>query len=248
MKPASLSFRCIGSALGLGLVIGACFGVCARAAHAAGRVDPPSPVRLVTSLPKDGELRSVLDQALDLVMKRAGLTYTLADEPFERALLSFRNGLYEAEATRVAQFDQVAPGAIRVDPHLLSVTIRAFSREGVNPQSWSDLKRYKIAYLRGTRSIALNLQPGQSVELTSTTNSCLAMAAAGRVDTCLLAAWTEVPAQLRGQLRSQPLWREPLYMWVRPDQAELARRLALAIQATLSSGELARTVGTARDP
>ncbi|HEY0953170.1 MAG TPA: hypothetical protein VGE36_00330 [Roseateles sp.] len=210
------------------------------------------PVLLVGTAPPSAQAGEVHQQLLKLLMQRAGLRYALSYEPVERAIASLRAGLYDAETLRFPGYDRVVPGAIRVDPHLLTTSFLAFSRSAtVAPRSWQDLRELRVAYLRGVRLVEQQLAGAASVTATTTPQSCQAIVAAGRVDACvlfadaaLLAARDAEPAPLHRHL----IERVNLHLWVAPGREVLARRLTLALRAMADSGELARVAGAERQP
>jgi hypothetical protein len=210
------------------------------------------PVRLIVSPAASARGDEIADAAIALLMGRAGLGYTLAREPVGRALASFAAGRYDADMLRVPQFDQVMPGAIRVDPHLLSTTIMAFSRSAsLAPASWAELGALSVAHVRGIKAIELALAGRSGVEVTSTAEACLGMVAVQRVDLCLLNAERDYgpPTQANGMtLHRSVLARVNLHVWVAPGQNALAQRLSAAMRAAVASGELARVAGGNRAP
>lgn len=210
------------------------------------------PVRLVVSPAASARGDEIADAAVALLMRHAGLSYTLAREPVGRALASFRAGRYDADMLRLPQFDQVVPGAIRVDPHLLSTTILAFGRgPAAPPGSWADLGELKVAHVRGVKAIELGLAGRAGVEVTSTAEACLGMVAMRRVDLCLLNAERDygAPPRVDGvELHRSVLAHVKLHVWVAPGQQALAQRLSAAMHAALASGELARVAGGNREP
>lgn len=227
-----------------GLLLGAC----------AVRAAPPEPLRLVVSPAASARGDRLADAAIDLLMRRAGLAYTLTREPVARALASFQSGRYDVDMLRMPQFDQVVPGAVRVDPHLLSTSIYAFARVGAPmPASWAGLGGLRVAHVRGVKAIeqALGSRPG--VEVTSSPAACLGMVAMQRVDVCLMNAEREygAPDQVDGvALQRAVLARINLHAWVAPgpDAQALAQRLSAATRALVASGELARAAEGNRQP
>jgi ABC-type amino acid transport substrate-binding protein len=230
----------------LTLAVAASIATDARAQPAA------APLRLVTSAPISPTGAILGAQSVDLLMRRAGFSYTLTSEPNERALASFKAGLYDADVLRVPQFERVFPAAIRVDPHLLSTTVTAFSRSAdVAPGSWAELMPYSVAYVRGVKVVELNLLPGQRRELTSSAAACLGMVVARRVDVCVLNA--EVAPEAAPLADGAPLHRTvlariKLHVWVAPGHEALAQTLSQALKALVASGELARVAGENRQP
>ena len=210
------------------------------------------PVRLVVSPAASARGNRIAEAAIALLMGQAGLRYTLAREPVGRALASFRAGLYDADMLRLPQFDQSVPGAIRVDPHLLSTTILAFSRSpSQSPSSWADLGDLRVAHVRGIKAIELGLAGRAGVEVTSSAEACLGMVRMHRVDLCLLNAERDYGAASQPHgvtLHRSVLTRVNLHVWVAPGQTALAQRLSAALRAVVASGELARVAGGNRAP
>jgi len=210
------------------------------------------PVRLVVSPAASARGNEIADEAIALVMRHAGLRYTLTREPVGRALASFKAGHYDADVLRMPQFDQVVPGAIRVDPHLLSTTVMAFSRSAsLAPRSWAELGDARVAHVRGIKAMELALAGRSGVEVTSTAEACLGMVAMQRVDLCLLNAERDFgpPVQVGGvSLHRSVLARVNLHVWVAPGQQALAQRLSAAMKAIVASGELDRIAGGNRAP
>lgn len=213
---------------------------------------PAEPVRLLTSTAASDEGDEVARRSIELLMRRARLSYTLSHEPIERAVASFRAGHYDADILRFAQYDSIVPGAIRVDPHLLSTTIMAFTRSAeLAPQSWEALRGLRVAHVRGVKLIEQRLAGAPGVEVTSRPAACLGMVAADRVDVCLLNAELgyEAPPAADGRaLHRSVLARVNLHIWVAPGHQALAQRLSTALRAIVASGELARTAGANRQP
>lgn len=238
------------AALCLPLLLWAGHGVAGPASAAAAPI--AEPVRLVVSPAASVRGNEIADAAIALLMRHAGLSYTLAREPVGRALASFRAGHYDADMLRLPQFDQVVPGAIRVDPHLLSTTVMAFSRSpSLAPTSWAELGQLRVAHVRGIKAIELALAGRAGVEVTSTADACLGMVAMQRVDFCLLNAEREYgpPVQVHGvPLHRSVLAHVNLHVWVAPGHPALAQRLSMAMKATVASGELQRIAGGNRAP
>jgi len=209
------------------------------------------PVRMVTSASAASDGDDAAARALALLMRRAGLRYSLSREPTERAVVSLRAGLFDADLLRYPQFDRIVPGAIRVDPHLLSTTLVAFSRsqEALAPKGWEALRGRRVAYVRGIKLIEQELGGQAELSATNGPTSCLSMAAAGRVDVCLLNAETSAaaPELIDGsRLKRTELIQVNLHIWVGPGHEALARRLSRALQGLVTSGELSPVVGAKR--
>ncbi len=185
-------------------------------------------------------------------MRRAGLRHVLSHEPTERAVISLRTGLYDVDLLRYARFDKVVPGAIRVDPHLISTTLVAFSRVPMpGAQDLASLRGLRVAYVRGIKLVEQELGGQPGVEPTTAAPSCLGMVVAGRVDVCLLNAETSAAAAelMDGRrLERRVLVRVDLHLWVAPGRDQLARQLSSALLDLAASGELAQAVDGLRGP
>lgn len=218
----------------------------------AGAAPTDPPLRMVTSVPISSKGDSIASRAIATVMQHAGLPYTLNVEPRDRALLSFKNGMYDVDILRSRHFDELFPKAIRVEPHLLTTTVHAFTRESTPPPtSWHQLKGHRVVMLRGARVIDQALPEEAERQFTSAAQSCLAMVAVERADVCLLNAELYYrPPQGResSRLLRSVIGRAPLYVWVAPGRQALAKQLGAAIRAAVASGELAQVAGEDREP
>lgn len=212
----------------------------------AGGPPDSEPLRLLVSTAASARGEAIADAAVTLVMRHAGRSYTLTREPVARALASFQAGRYDADMLRMPQFGQLVPGAVRVDPHLLSTTIQALSRSpAVAPRSWAELRGLRVAHVRGIKVIEIGLAGHPAVEVTSSAQACLGMVAMSRVDVCLLNAEHDFgpPETVEGvALHRTVLARVNLHIWVAPGPRAqaLARELSEAVKAAVASGEMAR--------
>lgn len=225
----------------------------AGAAPAEPGAEAP-PLHLVVSAAASARGDAIADAATAAVMRQAGRRYTLSREPVARALASFQAGQYDADMLRMPTFDRLVPGAVRVDPHLLSTTIQAFSRSpSVSPASWAELNGLRVAHVRGVKVIEQGLAGHPDVEVTNSAAACLGMVAMQRADVCLLNAEHDYgpPPRVDGvQLHRTVLARLNLHIWVAPgpNAATLAQQLSAAVRRTLASGELSRIAGGNRQP
>jgi hypothetical protein len=229
-------------------------GLAGARAAPAEPARPEAPVRFVVSAAASARGDAIADAALAAIMRRAGRAYTLSREPVARALASFQSGQYDADLLRIAQFDRIVPGAVRVDPHLLTTTVQAFSRTpAVSPTSWAALEGLRVAHVRGVKIIEMGLAGHADVEVMNTASACLGMVAVQRVDVCLLNAEHDYgpPPRVDGVLLHRTvLTRINLHIWVAPGpQAQaLAQQLSTAVRQSLASGELTRIAGGNRQP
>jgi hypothetical protein len=225
---------------------------CSICGGARGGDAIPEPVRFVSSASPASQGDDAATRALESVMRRAGLRYTLNHEPTERALRSLRAGAYDADLLRYEKFDRVLPGALRVDPYILRTTVVAFSGAPLPAAgSWQAVRGLRIAYVRGIKLIEQALEGWPDVVPTTGSASCLGMAVAHRVDVCLLNvetsnAVTDLPDGAR--LHRTVLLNVDLHIWVAPGRQALAERLSRAVREAVASGDIVRTVGGANTP
>jgi hypothetical protein len=225
------------------------FALALLAAGPAGAAEPPV-WRVVVAGPDRPEGLTLALPALELVLRRAGLAYTISREPIERAQVSLKAGLYDIDGARAADFERLVPGVIRVDPPLLNIQIKAFGPAPLpDVSNWTALEGYRVARVRGQRVVESRL-PGAD-EVASSVEACMRMAAAGRVDYCVLAVIGEPSVgDLRAPLRATTIASAPLHLWVRPGPGReaVARRLADSLRAVSASGELAQALQARREP
>lgn len=219
---------------------------CAAVSSAWAQEEVAEPVRVVSSAAAGSPGDLAAQRGLELLMRRAGLRHVLSHEPTERAVISLRNRLYDVDLLRYARFDKVVPGAIRVDPHLITTTLVAFSRVPMpGAQGLESLRGLRVAYVRGIKLIEQELGGQPGVEPTTAAPSCLGMVAAGRVEVCLLNAETSAAAAelMDGtRLERRVLVKVDLHLWAAPGHEALARRLSTALRELAASGELAQAV------
>lgn len=213
-------------------LIAACGGA---ALAALAQPLPPAaaspPLRLVSTQTANPQDEAFGRQRLDELMKRAGLAYTVSLEPMERAASSLRAGLYDGDAARVAGFDKELPGLLRVDPPWLVFEIRAYGRQALPPDaSWPALDGRSLAYVRGQRAVEHSLQLSGRATAVSSGAACMGMAAAGRVDYCVIGS-IDTPATLPDQppLQAHTLGDVAVHIWLRAGHEAQARRLAAAL-------------------
>jgi ABC-type amino acid transport substrate-binding protein len=246
-----MSSRLVVAAASLSLLAAA---TAARAAPEEPGAEALPPLHLVVSAAASPRGDAIADAATAAVMRQAGRRYTLSREPVARALASFQAGQYDADMLRIPTFDRLVPGAVRVDPHLLSTTIQAFSRSpSVSPASWAELNGLRVAHVRGVKVMEQGLAGHPDVEVTNSAAACLGMVAMQRADVCLLNAEHDYgpPPRVDGvQLHRTVLARLNLHIWVAPgpNAAALAQQLSAAVRRTLASGELTRIAGGNRQP
>jgi hypothetical protein len=220
--------------------------LCCAAAWAQG-----APLRLVTILALDRPVMVAEKTVLDSAFARAGLRFSLEYNPAERALIGFRDGSFDGDVNRIGSFGQSYPQAIRVEPHIQNTYFYAIGiPSAAKPASWADLARYSVAYVRGFKGIEIRTAGVPVREVTDSDESCLMMAAARRVDWCILpadrkGAWP-LQAQYADRLGGLLIDSVKVYLWLGPQHGEPAQRLARALRDMEKSGELQKTMASFR--
>lgn len=228
----------------------------AAAASASGEHTAPAAgavLRLVSIVPLERPSMVAERALLDLAFARAQLHYTLEFNPPERALERMRQGSVDGDVSRAEGFEQFLPAALRVQPHLQNAFHFAFGRPSL-PRlgGWADLQPYRVAYVRGFRTVEQRLSGAARRDATSTAQACLQMVELQRVDWCVLGLPRkgELPPDLSlvKPLQAVPIDAARIYLWLRPEQGEAARRLGLALRQLEHSGELQALMAAYRQP
>ena len=211
----------------------------------------PAPVKLVVLQPLDRPNIQAVKLALDAAFAHAGMRYTLEHNPPERAVVAFRDGAFDGDASRLDTFPLLVPDAIRVEPHIQNTTFLAIGPNAASkPASWVDLSRSSIAYVRGYKGIEIRTIDVAVREVTDSEDACLRMALARRVDWCVLAAerrseWP-LQAQYGDRMTAHPIDSLKVYVWMGSKRKDVADRLTRAMRDLEKTGELQRIMGPFR--
>ena len=225
----------------------------ALAGGPAAAEDLSSTVRAVYGGSSRPATIAVLEAALAAITREAGLQYSMTIEPPERAVQSFRAGLYAVEVGRFENFGELVPGAHRIDSPVMTLRYVTLGRNpAIRPKSWQELAPLSVVYVRGFKRVEqqLSLVPSVRREVAKSPDACVAMAALDRVDVCVLpvllvAPPPEPPAGVT--LYESLLDRAHLYLWTSPEHGLLAKRLNQAAAALERRGELDRLLGPNRE-
>lgn len=209
------------------------------------------PVKLVVLQPLERPNIQSVKRALDAAFAHAGMRYTLEHNPPERALVAFRGGAFDGDASRLDTFPLLVPDAIRVEPHIQNTTFLAIGTNTASkPASWVDLSRFSIAYVRGYKGIEIRTIDVAAREATDSEEACLRMALSRRVDWCVLAAerrsgWP-FQAQYGDRMMAHPIDSLRVYVWMGPRRKDVADRLTKALREMEKTGELQKIMGPFR--
>lgn len=179
-----------------------------------------------------------------------GHTAAVAEEPSSRALLSLATGAQQVDLARVPNFHERVPGAIRLEPHVVQVFYHALVAADQPPiERWDQLIGRRVAFMRGIQAIIDQLPTEANQHPVITREACVKLLVMRRVDACVLhLSQSQLPPEVSSDtpLQSRVLSSLPLYLWVGPGQAELARGLQSALSVLERSGELASIMGPLR--
>ena len=89
-------------------------------------------------------------RALAAIAEESGLNLKLVQTPAKRSVTSLRQGLIDAEITRIPSFAETYPEGIMVSVPLTSISYFAYSaRSDIEVKGWESLSPYKIVTVRG---------------------------------------------------------------------------------------------------
>jgi hypothetical protein len=212
----------------------------------------PTHLRLVTVGRKSPRpILGSLRKALDVAFSGAGLTYSLTEEPAERALLNLNRGLWDGDANRQEVFGKFAPNAVMIRPHVSIATVFAISASpDVRPKSYAELVNYRIAIPFGYKGIDEMTKIARKRDKVTTFESCVEMAMLKRVDACILLSDHNTDWTLKGKYGDQAyatvIERIKVYVWLDSSMKAQADSLSHSLQYMEENGDLARIMGPFR--
>jgi polar amino acid transport system substrate-binding protein len=180
------------------------------------------------------------------IYRRAGLTATIIALPPARATKTALSGEVDGEVARIASYSPKHTGLVMVEPAYYQLQTTAFVRIN-NPlvfRTPEDLKRYRVAIIRGVAHSADATQGHPDVQVVSAAPSLFKMLDAGRVDVALdtkiNGAYLQRKLELGTIQSGGDIATQPLYHVLGPNKAVLAPQISKAISELKKSGELER--------
>ncbi|MDT9000032.1 hypothetical protein RQP53_12220 [Paucibacter sp. APW11] len=204
---------------------------------------PPRQLRLVSMVPSERSDAALLRKLFDQLFERAGLSYSLAWRPAERAMMEFRAGDFDGDMGRLSVFAQSYPGALRVDPAYAQTTIMLLTPSNSPPgRTLESFKSLRLGVPNGYRELDGLSRDFSRRLLVLNPLTCARMVARRHLDACLVA--TDVTGrwigekELVGQLQAEIVERRDVYLWLAPGLEAEASALGRAMSEMKRSGEL----------
>lgn len=178
--------------------------------------------------------------------RRLGHTMVLVSFPLERSLLEANRGLVDGELYRQAGMTALYPNLRQVPVVLTSGDMVVFIKErrfAVN--GWQSLVSHRIGYLRGQKSVELNLVPGGDAQGFSTLEQAFLVLNAGRIDavvTTILAGLVVLRTEGLTDITflSPPLQEVPVYHYLNVKRESLVAPLTRVLNQMEAEGFLAQ--------
>ncbi len=116
------------------------------------------------------------------ITKHMGVTYELRPLPASRAAILLERGEIHADLSRIAEFQEEVPTAVRVAEPFLQIPYYAYAKNlDLTVQGWESLKPYRLVTLRGFHIASVFLREHQT-QFVDSTESALDFLMAGRAD------------------------------------------------------------------
>jgi ABC-type amino acid transport substrate-binding protein len=205
------------------------------------------------SMQEKSPLVAIAGQVLTEVYKKAGLELKLQTYPAARASAVALSGEVDGEVSRGLDYIAKNPTLIKVEPAYFYGQYQAVAKadKGIKITSRDDLKKYKIAVVRGN-TIYEKLTEGISgVQMVNTTEQLYQMLEGDRIDV-ILDNTLSTPVQLKaiGSKNIKPvgdLGKIELFTLLHPSKKDLAPKIGAAIKALKDSGELDKLIKKQED-
>ncbi len=184
---------------------------------------------------------------LAAIAEESGLNLKLVQTPAKRSVTSLRQGLIDAEITRIPSFAETYPEGIMVSVPLTSISYFAYSaRSDIEVKGWESLSPYKIVTVRGFQFVNEFLS-GHQTQTVNSIKIALKFLAAGRADV-LISSGISVNHLLKTdefstsgiKIIMPTVAQLPLHTFFRPELVEEARRYENAFIKLTNDGTLAR--------
>lgn len=206
---------------------------------------PPRQLRLVSVVPQQRPDARALRRIFDAVFEQAGLRYSVAWRPAERAVAEFAAGHFDGDMGRPAGYAASLPWARRVDPpYAQSSIVLLMNGKPRAPLGDGELRQLHVLVPKGYKLLELRAKALPHAEFVVSPLVCARMVRERRADVCL--SLTDIggrwigQAQLGGSFHVQTLETVDLHLWLSVGLATEAQQLGQAISTLQRSGALER--------
>lgn len=184
------------------------------------------------------------------VYRQAGIPLLLLPMPGLRSSAEADAGRIDGEVARVASYGEQHSNLIRVDPALDALAISAYFKSSLRGQikNRSDLKHYRVGYVRGLKSPADMVKHLPKASDTQTSKSLVQMLAVDRFEVIVNNdSSTDFYIERMGlqNIDKVQLSYEPLHHYLHKKHHELVPLLGQIITRLAKSGELAQLIAQA---
>jgi len=191
---------------------------------------------------------SIIMPLLTEAFKRNGIGFQAKYHPSLRSLLYSNAGKMDGELHRVYDFHDVSngryPNLMRIESHLLSVWLAAFTTRKIKIETWRDLQGYKVAYYRGRKNVEARLGgtlPPESILDTTTDKEAFRLLARGMADIVISESRQGKKliadnAQFGSIAEVAKMGETRIYAYLHKKHAKLAPRIAATLEKMKADG------------
>lgn len=180
---------------------------------------------------------------IDEISRRTGIDFVLRELPMRRSLVYFDEALIDAELSRVAEFNELFPDAIRVTEPISLAYIYAYSsRDDIVINGFDNLASYSVVSVRGY-VINERFKDAEKLYLVNTTEEALHMLNSGRVD--IFIGWPMVVDSILDEQRQirwginklePPIDQIETYTFFRAEHKAIAQKYEKALKELKDEG------------
>ena len=191
--------------------------------------------------PEANLIQSILEEGF----KRANLGLEFYLLPFQRSLINANRGLYDGEAARIWEINELFPNLVRIPVSIHSIDLVVLSRKKILITKASDLKKYHVGVIRGMKIAEKVAKDAKPLSITVATNhiTLVKMLSSNRLDlivTNKIGLLTDLSKSIEKEfyLVEKPILSRPLYMHLHKKHKNLIPRLEKAFESMLKDGTI----------
>lgn len=199
------------------------------------------------------EQTGMLDRIMEEAFHRIGFDAEIVFTPTEKSLVDVNAGLLDAELNRIAGMEAEYPNLIQVPEPNMTMEFVAFAKKEFAINGWDSIHDLYIGIVRGWKILEKNTDGFPQRILVPTETELFTMLHKGRLDIALYSKLTGYAA-LREMNYDDifhlepPLASRKMYLYVHKRHAELAPKIAEALQSMKDDGSYSRIVSETTDP